>query len=135
MALSGHGCPLLTGISFSTISVLLDELLHDIVFLLTIDHLSVRLIWHFDLKKFRPNEVPRVKISLVCVFAFMAIGWPLIILKSGPAGWFKFWFMPWMVYHFWVTFLIFHHHCWNAHSVQVHDNYYYYHALTLFKCL
>ena len=66
----------------------------------------LRLIWHFDLKKFRPNEVPRVKISLACVFASMAIGWPLIILKSGPAGWFKFWFMPWMVYHFWVKFLI-----------------------------
>jgi hypothetical protein len=73
-------------------------------------HLSVRLIWHFDLKRFRPNEVPRVKISLACVFAFMAIGWPLIILKSGLAGWLKFWFMPWMVYHFWVTFLISHHH-------------------------
>jgi hypothetical protein len=70
-------------------------------------YLSVRLIWHFDLKKFRPNEVPRVKISLACVFAFMAIGWPLIILKSGLAGWFKFWFMPWMVYHFWVTFSYF----------------------------
>nr|CAB3481076.1 unnamed protein product [Digitaria exilis] len=59
------------------------------------------LIWHFDLKKFRPNEVPRVKISLASVFAFMAVGWPLIILKSGLAGWFKFWFMPFMVYHFW----------------------------------
>jgi acyl-lipid omega-6 desaturase (Delta-12 desaturase) len=44
------------------------------------------------------------------VFAFMVIGWPLIILKSGLAGWFKFWFMPWMVYHFWVMFLISHHH-------------------------
>uniref|UniRef100_A0ACD6AKA5 Uncharacterized protein n=1 Tax=Avena sativa TaxID=4498 RepID=A0ACD6AKA5_AVESA len=60
------------------------------------------LMWHFDLKKFRPNELPRVKISLACVFAFMAIGWPLIILQTGIAGWFKFWFMPWMVYHFWV---------------------------------
>jgi hypothetical protein len=98
---------LLTGISFSIISVLQGELLHQYsIFLLTIDQLSLRLLWHFDLKKFRPNEVPRVKISLACVFAFMAIGWPLIILKSGLAGWFKFWFMPWMVYHFWVKFLI-----------------------------
>lgn len=106
-ALSGHGCLLLTGISFSIISVLQGELLHQYsIFLLTIDQLSLRLLWHFDLKKFRPNEVPRVKISLACVFAFMAIGWPLIILKSGLAGWFKFWFMPWMVYHFWVKFLI-----------------------------
>ncbi|KAL6596059.1 hypothetical protein ACP70R_014966 [Stipagrostis hirtigluma subsp. patula] len=96
------------------------------------------LIWHFDLKKFRPNEVPRVKISLACVFAFMAIGWPLIILKSGLAGWFKFWFMPWMVYHFWMsTFTMVHHTAphipfksseeWNAAQAQlngtVHCNY------------
>ncbi|KAJ1268628.1 hypothetical protein BS78_07G149400 [Paspalum vaginatum] len=96
------------------------------------------LIWHFNLKKFRPNEVPRVKISLACVFAFMAIGWPLIILKSGLAGWFKFWFMPWMVYHFWMsTFTMVHHTAphipfksseeWNAAQAQlngtVHCNY------------
>ncbi|CAO2188367.1 unnamed protein product [Urochloa humidicola] len=96
------------------------------------------LIWHFDLKKFKPNEVPRVKISLASVFAFMAIGWPLIILKSGLAGWFKFWFMPWMVYHFWMsTFTMVHHTAphipfksseeWNAAQAQlngtVHCNY------------
>lgn len=59
-------------------------------------------MWHFDLKKFRPNEVRRVKISLACVFAFMAIGWPLIIYKTGIMGWIKYWFMPWLGYHFWV---------------------------------
>ena len=64
-----------------------------------------RLIWHFDLNKFRPNEVKRVKISLACVFAFMAIGWPLIIYKTGVMGWIKFWLMPWLGYHFWVMFL------------------------------
>ncbi|KAF2541365.1 hypothetical protein F2Q68_00029142, partial [Brassica cretica] len=37
--------------------------------------------WHFNLRKFRPSEVNRVKISLACVFAFMAVGWPLIISK------------------------------------------------------
>ena len=62
-----------------------------------------RLLWHFDLKKFRPNEVKRVKISLACVFAFMFIGWPLIIYKTGIIGWVKFWLMPWLGYHFWVT--------------------------------
>uniref|UniRef100_A0A453B6K6 Fatty acid desaturase domain-containing protein n=1 Tax=Aegilops tauschii subsp. strangulata TaxID=200361 RepID=A0A453B6K6_AEGTS len=88
------------------------------------------LMWHFDLKKFRPNELPRVKISLACVFAFMAIGWPLIILQSGIAGWFKFWFMPWMVYHFWMsTFTMVHHTAphipfksskeWNAAQAQL----------------
>lgn len=70
---------------------------------LNILNLSTRLIWHFDLSKFRPNEVKRVKISLACVFAFMAIGWPLIMLKTGIAGWIKYWLMPWLGYHFWVT--------------------------------
>uniref|UniRef100_A0A0E0ICI8 Fatty acid desaturase domain-containing protein n=1 Tax=Oryza nivara TaxID=4536 RepID=A0A0E0ICI8_ORYNI len=83
------------------------------------------LIWHFDLKKFRPNELPRVKISLASVLAFMAIGWPLIILKSGIAGWFKFWFMPWMM----STFTMVHHTAphipfktseeWNAAQAQL----------------
>lgn len=59
-------------------------------------------MWHFDLKKFRSNEVKRVKISLACVSAFIAIGWPLIILKTGIMGWIKFWLMPWLGYHFWV---------------------------------
>lgn len=68
------------------------------------------LVWHFDLKNFRPNEQNRVKISLACVFAFMAIGWPLIILKTGIFGWVKFWLMPWLGYHFWMsTFTMVHH--------------------------
>jgi fatty acid desaturase len=60
------------------------------------------LVWHFDLKKYRPSEIPRVKVSLAAVFAFMAVGWPLIIYYTGIAGWFKFWLMPWLGYHFWV---------------------------------
>ncbi|KAA3486230.1 omega-6 fatty acid desaturase, chloroplastic-like isoform X1 [Gossypium australe] len=66
---------------------------------------GLQLIWHFDLNKFRPNEVKRVKISLACVFAFMAVGWPLIIYKTGIMGWIKFWLMPWLGYHFWVMLL------------------------------
>ena len=50
--------------------------------------------WHFNLKKFRASEVNRVKISLACVFAFMAVGWPLIVYKVGILGWVKFWLMP-----------------------------------------
>lgn len=68
------------------------------------------LQWHFDLKKFRPTEQSRVKISLACVFAFMAIGWPLIIYKMGVIGWINFWLMPWLGYHFWMsTFTMVHH--------------------------
>ncbi|KAF1867794.1 hypothetical protein Lal_00050228 [Lupinus albus] len=88
------------------------------------------LVLHFDLKKFRPNEVNRVKISLACVFAFMAIGWPLIIYKTGIMGWIKFWLMPWLGYHFWMsTFTMVHHTAphipfkdpeeWNAAQAQL----------------
>lgn len=76
---------------------------HHLIFVvLIIIKFLIRLMWHFDLRKFRQAELGRVKISLACVFAFMAIGWPLIVYKAGLVGWFKFWFMPWMGYHFWV---------------------------------
>nr|GMD24320.1 omega-6 fatty acid desaturase, chloroplastic [Ipomoea batatas]GMD27569.1 omega-6 fatty acid desaturase, chloroplastic [Ipomoea batatas] len=91
---------------------------------------SFRLVWHFNLNKFRPSEVNRVKISLACVFAFMAIGWPLIIYKTGIIGWVKFWLMPWLGYHFWMsTFTMVHHTAphipfkysneWNAAQAQL----------------
>ncbi|KAH9620954.1 hypothetical protein KSS87_004413 [Heliosperma pusillum] len=68
------------------------------------------VVWHFNLKKFRESERKRVMISLAAVFAFMGIAWPLIIYKTGIAGWIKFWLMPWLGYHFWMsTFTIVHH--------------------------
>eukprot|EP00246_Nothoceros_aenigmaticus_P009332 TRINITY_DN2476_c0_g1_i1.p1 TRINITY_DN2476_c0_g1~~TRINITY_DN2476_c0_g1_i1.p1 ORF type:complete len:487 (+),score=55.02 TRINITY_DN2476_c0_g1_i1:106-1461(+) len=88
------------------------------------------LIWHFDLSKYRPSEVPRVKVSLAAVFAFMAVGWPAIVYTTGIAGWFKFWLMPWLGYHFWMsTFTMVHHTAphipfkdgksWNAAEAQL----------------
>ena len=76
-------------------------------FLLNDCNCSNRVNWHFNLRKFRPSEVNRVKISLACVFAFMAVGWPLIIYKVGVLGWVKFWLMPWLGYHFWVNASLF----------------------------
>jgi len=58
------------------------------------------------LKKFRPNEAKRVKISIAAVFAFIAVGWPLIIYTTGITGWLKYWFMPWLGYHFWVILFL-----------------------------
>ncbi|KAL6534848.1 Omega-6 fatty acid desaturase, chloroplastic [Orobanche gracilis] len=88
------------------------------------------LIWHFDLRKFKHNQVNRVKLSVACVFAFMGIGWPLIIYKTGIIGWIKFWLMPWLGYHFWMsTFTMVHHTSphipfkssdeWNAAQAQL----------------
>lgn len=63
-----------------------------------------RALWHFDLKKYRPSEQNRVKTSLAAVFGFMAVVWPLIIWKFGVVGWVNYWLMPWLGYHFWVSF-------------------------------
>ncbi|KAF3544876.1 hypothetical protein DY000_02010216 [Brassica cretica] len=60
----------------------------------------------------------------------MAVGWPLIIYKVGILGWVKFWLMPWMGYHFWMsTFTMVHHTAphipfkpaeeWNAAQAQL----------------
>ena len=65
--------------------------------------LICRLVWHFDLNKYRPSERPRVIVSLAAVAAFALVGWPLIIAKFGIAGWLKMWLMPWLGYHFWVS--------------------------------
>lgn len=68
------------------------------------------LLWHFDLNKYTDKQKPRVIVSLVAVFAFMATAWPAIIYYTGVAGWVKFWLMPWIGYHFWMsTFTVVHH--------------------------
>ncbi|KAE8676096.1 Omega-6 fatty acid desaturase [Hibiscus syriacus] len=67
---------------------------------------------------FRPNEVKRVKMSLACVFAFMAVGWPLIIYKTEIMGWIKFWIMPWLGYHFWAQ-LTGTVHCDYPHWIEI----------------
>lgn len=95
-------------------------------------------VWHFDLKKYTEAQRPRVIISLLAVFAFMAIGWPALIYYTGIEGWAKYWLMPWLGYHFWMsTFTVVHHTAphipfkpadeWNAAKAQlsgtVHCNY------------
>jgi len=52
----------------------------------------------------------QVKISLAAVYAFMAIAFPSLIYFTGITGFFKFWLMPWLGYHFWMsTFTVVHH--------------------------
>eukprot|EP00475_Leptophrys_vorax_P025466 TRINITY_DN3567_c0_g1_i1.p1 TRINITY_DN3567_c0_g1~~TRINITY_DN3567_c0_g1_i1.p1 ORF type:complete len:476 (+),score=13.66 TRINITY_DN3567_c0_g1_i1:77-1429(+) len=88
------------------------------------------LVYHFDLGKFRPSELPRVKTSLAAVGAFALIGWPLYIYNFGIGGWFSMWLMPWLGFHFWMsTFTMVHHTAphipfkkpseWNAAQAQL----------------
>lgn len=60
-------------------------------------------IWHFDLNKYTEQQKPRVLASLAAVFTFMAVGWPLIIHYTGWVGFAKYWLMPWLGYHFWMS--------------------------------
>lgn len=88
------------------------------------------LVYHFDLKKYRPSQHTRVKISLAAVYSFIAIALPLITYFTGFDGLFKYWLMPWLGYHFWMsTFTMVHHtaphipfkgaETWNAAQAQL----------------
>lgn len=88
------------------------------------------LIWHFDLNKFNAKQRPRVIVSLAVVYSFMLIALPLLTYYTGFGGLVKFWLMPWLGYHFWMsTFTVVHHTAphipfkkaedWNAAQAQL----------------
>lgn len=67
-------------------------------------------IWHFNLDLYTAEQKPRVIVSLAAVAAFIAIGFPLIVHYTGWVGLAKYWLMPWLGYHFWMsTFTVVHH--------------------------
>lgn len=72
----------------------------------------------------------QVLISLAAVAAFAFIGIPTIAYYTGLAGVAKYWLMPWLGYHFWMsTFTVVHHTAphipfkpaseWNAAKAQL----------------
>ena len=65
---------------------------------------------HFDWTKFEGKQRSQVKFSALFVLAGAAIGFPLLIATTGIWGFVKFWLLPWLVYHFWMsTFTLVHH--------------------------
>lgn len=65
---------------------------------------------HFDLNEFAPKDHQKVKRSIAVVVGFAAIFFPTLLLTTGVWGVVKFWLMPWLVYHFWMsTFTLVHH--------------------------
>jgi omega-6 fatty acid desaturase (delta-12 desaturase) len=86
--------------------------------------------WHFDLNKYSDAQKPRVIISLAAVAAFAFIALPTLVYYTGWTGLVKFWLMPWLGYHFWMsTFTVIHHTAphipfkpastWNAAQAQL----------------
>jgi omega-6 fatty acid desaturase (delta-12 desaturase) len=72
----------------------------------------------------------QVLVSLAAVAAFALIGLPLLTYYTGFAGLVKYWLMPWLGYHFWMsTFTVVHHTAphipfkpaeeWNAAKAQL----------------
>ena len=51
-----------------------------------------------------------MKLSIAVVVVFSLIFFPTLILTTGLWGFVKFWLMPWLGYHFWMsTFTLVHH--------------------------
>ncbi|BAZ27398.1 fatty acid desaturase [Kalymmatonema gypsitolerans NIES-4073] len=67
-------------------------------------------ILHFDWSKFQKKDQSSVKFSVAVVVLFAAIAFPILIATTGIWGFVKFWLLPWLVYHFWMsTFTLVHH--------------------------
>jgi len=65
---------------------------------------------HFTLKNFNERDHKAVKRSIAAVLAFSAVFFPTLLWLAGPWGVVKFWLMPWLGYHFWMsTFTLVHH--------------------------
>lgn len=67
-------------------------------------------VLHFDLANFSKRDHGKVKLSISVVVIFAAVLFPTLIMTTGVWGFIKFWLMPWLGYHFWMsTFTLVHH--------------------------
>lgn len=88
-------------------------------------------MWHFDLSKYSKAQHPRIFVSWLACATFLCTALPFLYLNCGGAwGVVKYWLMPWLGYHFWMsTFTIIHHTAphipfkphgeWNAAKAQL----------------
>jgi acyl-lipid omega-6 desaturase (Delta-12 desaturase) len=67
-------------------------------------------VLHFNWSLFQKKDQASVKFSVAVVVLFAAIAFPILIATTGFWGFVKFWLLPWLVYHFWMsTFTLVHH--------------------------
>jgi omega-6 fatty acid desaturase (delta-12 desaturase) len=85
---------------------------------------------HFDRSQFAAKDRQKATFSMLVAIGFAAIAFPLLIATTGLWGFAKFWLLPWLVYHFWMsTFTLVHHTApdiafqepteWNAAQAQL----------------
>ena len=58
------------------------------------------VLWHFDPKKFKPNQRPAVQRSIAAVAAFGVFGLLPLLYFGGPVAFVKYWLLPWIGFHF-----------------------------------
>jgi len=65
---------------------------------------------HFFLSSFTPEQHPKVKISIACVLISATLFFPTLFYFTGIWGVVKYWLIPFLGYHFWMsTFTMVHH--------------------------
>lgn len=65
---------------------------------------------HFNLNQFEPKDRNKAKLSIGVTVISGSIILPSLVIGLGFWGLVKFWLLPWMVYHFWMsTFTLVHH--------------------------
>ncbi len=65
---------------------------------------------HFTLASFAKRDHAKATFSIAMIAIFVAVLFPALYLTVGAWGIVKFWLMPWLVYHFWMsTFTLVHH--------------------------
>jgi omega-6 fatty acid desaturase (delta-12 desaturase) len=65
---------------------------------------------HFFLSTFTPEQHAKVKVSLAFVYVAAALFFPTMLATVGVWGLVKYWFIPWLGFHFWMsTFTMVHH--------------------------
>ncbi len=93
---------------------------------------------HFTPSKYKESDRNKIRFSASLAIIFAAILFPTLIATVGIWGFVKFWVMPWLVYHFWMSTLTLVHHTtmgvqfkpeetWSAAEAQlsgtIHCNY------------
>jgi omega-6 fatty acid desaturase (delta-12 desaturase) len=65
---------------------------------------------HFNPANVALRDRQKVSISIAAVVGFAALLFPILLASVGVWGVVKFWLMPWLGYHFWMsTFTLVHH--------------------------
>ncbi|MDX2098601.1 MAG: fatty acid desaturase [Leptolyngbyaceae cyanobacterium bins.59] len=67
-------------------------------------------VLHFTPYRVAERDRSKMRFSIAVVVAFAIVFFPTLIWTTGIWGFVKFWLLPWMFYHFWMsTFTVVHH--------------------------